>query len=333
MATEQDDQADRAIPSPRKATEWLLALNEAPDDVLLQRRFQAWLTEDPAHERDWISVNSMFDQLGIALSPDTVPVEAAKVVPFPANRATKRRRLAVMAVGLAAACVAAGVFSPELLLRLQADQITGVAQQREVTLADGSTIRLAPSSAIATHFTAGRRDVRLLRGEAFFQVTHDAKRPFVVTTGAVQTTDVGTAFDVRRNAADTTVAVREGAVQVETSGSPHGVREVLRAGDEIRVQTHGDRVFDVARRHIEPEEVALWTSARAMVRDRTVGDAVEAIRPWFHGVIVLRGDLAHQPLTGVYNLSDPLEALAAVAHAQGATMYRISPWIVVLSAR
>ena len=333
MATEQDDQAHGTIPSPRKATEWLLALNEAPDDVLLQRRFQAWLTEDPAHERDWISVNSMFDQLGIALSPDTAPVEAATVVPFPANRATKRRRLAVMAVGLAAACVAAGIFSPELLLRLQADQMTGVAQQREVTLADGSTIRLAPSSAIATHFTAECRDVRLLRGEAFFQVSHDAKRPFVVTTGAVQTTDVGTAFDVRRNAADTTVAVREGAVQVESSGSPHGVREVLRAGDEIRVETHGDRVFDVARRHIEPEEVALWTSARAMVRDRTVGDAVEAIRPWFHGVIVLRGDLARQPLTGVYNLSDPLEALAAVAHAQGTTMYRISPWIVVLSVR
>lgn len=333
MATEQDDRADGIIPSPRKATEWLLALNEAPDDVLLQRRFQAWLAEDPAHERDWISINSMFDQLGAALLPDTTPVAAATVVPFPANRGTKRRRLAVMAVGLAAACVAAGVFSPDLLLRLQADQMTGVAQQRAITLADGSTIRLAPSSAIATHFTAGRRDVRLLRGEAFFQVTHDAKRPFVVTTGAVQTTDVGTAFDVRHNAADTTVAVREGAVQVESRGAPHGVREVLRAGDEIHVEAHGDRVFNVARRHVEAEDVALWTSARAMVRDRTVGDAVEAIRPWFRGVIVLRGDLARQPLTGVYNLSDPIEALAAVAHAQGATMYRISPWIVVLSAR
>ncbi|PYD71796.1 FecR/PupR family sigma factor regulator [Novacetimonas hansenii] len=51
MATEQDDRAEGTIPSPRKATEWLLALNEAPDDVLLQRRFQAWLTEDPSHER------------------------------------------------------------------------------------------------------------------------------------------------------------------------------------------------------------------------------------------------------------------------------------------
>ena len=41
MATEQDDQADRAIPSPRKATEWLLALNEAPDDLILQIQSQA----------------------------------------------------------------------------------------------------------------------------------------------------------------------------------------------------------------------------------------------------------------------------------------------------
>lgn len=333
MATEQQDRADGAISPPRTATEWLLALNEAPDDVLLRRRFQAWLTEDPAHERDWISVNTMFDQLGSALSPDTSPAGTSTVVSFPANRGVKRRRLALVAVGLAAACVATGVFSPEILLRFRADQMTGVALQRDVTLADGSTIRLAPSSAIATHFTAGRRDVRLLRGEAFFQVAHDTKRPFVVTTGAVQTTDVGTAFDVRRNDADTTVAVREGAVQVEGNGSPGEVPEVLHAGDEIRVSTNGGGLSGVARRHVEPEEVALWTSARAMVRDRTVGDAVDAIRPWFHGVIILRGDIARQPLTGVYNLSDPLEALAAVAHAQGAAMYRISPWIVVLSAR
>lgn len=271
MATEQQNRADGAIPSPRTATEWLLALNEAPDDVLLQRRFQAWLTEDPAHERDWISVNSMFDQLGSALSPNTSPVETSSVVSFPANRGAKRWRLAHVAVGLVAACVAVGVFSPEILLRFRADQMTGVAQQREVTLADGSTIRLAPSSAIATHFTVGRRDVRLLRGEAFFQVVHDTKRPFVVTVGAVQTTDVGTAFDIRRNDADTTVAVREGAVQVEGNGSPGGLPEVLHAGDEIRVSTNGGSVSDVARRHVEPEEVALWTSARAMVRTEQSG--------------------------------------------------------------
>ncbi|MDT8873431.1 hypothetical protein RAA17_25705 [Komagataeibacter rhaeticus] len=105
-------------------------------------------------------------------------------------------------------------------------------------------------------------------------------------------------------------------MQVEGNGSLRGLPEVLHAGDEIRVSPNRGGVSGVARRHVEPEEVALWTSARAMVRDRTVGDAVDAIRPWFHGVIILRGDIARQPLTGVYNLSDPLEALAAVAHAQ-----------------
>ena len=70
----------------------------------------------------------------------------------------------ISAVGLAACLLAVAV--PSLLVRLEADYLTTTAQSRLVTLEDGTTVYLAADSAIKTEFSASRRQVRLLAGEA-----------------------------------------------------------------------------------------------------------------------------------------------------------------------
>ncbi len=61
------------------------------------------------------------------------------------------------------------------------------------------------------------------------------------------------------------------------------------------------------------DQVASWMQGQLVVKNRPVGEVVDALRPYFDGLVVLRGTaLADQPLTGVYNLSDPVEALRAV---------------------
>ncbi|CAM3142190.1 hypothetical protein CFR75_15705 [Komagataeibacter xylinus] len=346
MPTEPDDEAARDIRPPRRATEWLLALNEAPDDDALRRRFEAWRAEDPAHERDWLTTSHLFDQLGPALSPDLTgsgvmsagtdrpDTALGSSAAIPLRRPAGRRgKFVLPALMLAAACVAAVLLTPDLLLRLRADQMTGVAEQRTITLADGSAIRLAPSAAVAIRYTGTQRAITLLRGEALFSVRHDPARPFTVTAGPVRTTDIGTTFDIRHEDQGATIAVCDGAVQVEDGTDGHAIRERLQAGDEIRISRNADGSPAFRRDTISPQEIALWTRSRAIIRDRTVKDAVDAIRPWFHGMIIVQLALARQPLTGVYTLSDPAAALAAVARAEDATMRQISPWIVVLSTR
>jgi transmembrane sensor len=82
------------------------------------------------------------------------------------------------------------------------------------------------------------------------------------------------------------------------------------------------------------EEVASWTRKRLVVKNRPVADIVDALRPYFDGMILVRGaGLAEARLTGVYDLTQPVEALRAVARAQGATVREITPWVVILSAR
>lgn len=89
---------------------------------------------------------------------------------------------------------------------------TVVGEQETVLLADGSTIILNTNSEVMVDLTDKRRSIKLLRGEAHFDVASDASRPFLVYAKDGIVKAVGTAFTVhvRNNAVEVTVS--EGVV-------------------------------------------------------------------------------------------------------------------------
>ncbi|MBW4051178.1 MAG: hypothetical protein HIU85_06905 [Proteobacteria bacterium] len=90
---------------------------------------------------------------------------------------------------------------------------TGADGLSRVFLADGSVVTMNANTELRVHFTAARRNVTLLSGEAHFSVTHDTHRPFEVHAGNRIVVAVGTAFDVRLEAGqDVEVTVTEGRV-------------------------------------------------------------------------------------------------------------------------
>ncbi len=115
------------------------------------------------------------------------------------------------------------------------DYATGIGGMRALRLADGTQVELNTN----TRLQAGDRTVTLKSGEAYFDVVHDAGRPFTVYAGNRRITDIGTRFAVFRNGDDVRVTVREGKVRVESLDGqgqdavlvPAG-REVIAAGSE-----------------------------------------------------------------------------------------------------
>ncbi len=89
---------------------------------------------------------------------------------------------------------------------------------KQVKLADGSVVWLRPGSRLRFDekaFGMKQRMMELQEGEVFFDVVHDANRPFVVQTGSVQTTDIGTSFDIKKEEEkDVVVTVATGEVKV-----------------------------------------------------------------------------------------------------------------------
>jgi transmembrane sensor len=321
--------------TPATASDWLIALGEQPANDELRARFEAWLAASPDHQRDWAEVARTTEVLGHA-EPAHRHEWGAFVRQRKADRAAasgaasagRRRRRMVGLAALAAAACLAFVFGGNLMLRIEADHMTETAEQRRVQLADGTVVLLAPESAIDVVYGAGTRRVRLLKGRAYFDVAAD-RRPFVVQAGEVEARDIGTAFDIGLDVRGVDVAVREGIVDVGAARVPAALAERLLAGDWVRVTTTGR----IERGRLPADQVASWMQGQLVVKNRPVGEVVDALRPYFDGLVMLSGaSLADQPLTGVYNLSDPVEALRAVARAQGASMHRISPWLIVISA-
>ena len=199
-----------------------------------------------------------------------------------------------------------------------------VAKTRAVDLPDGSRLQLAPQSAVAFSFDAGRRQVELLRGEAWFDVVPVADQTFRVIAGDVKVTVLGTGFEVRRDGRDVSVAVEHGRVQVESAA----VSQILGAGDVLRLGENGQPTAEA----VSPELIASWRSGQLVAKDQTIRAAAAALNRYFEGWIVVADDeLGRQPLTGVYSLSNPRASLSAIARVQGATVREISPWLLVIS--
>src|SRR5690606_20728867 len=124
-----------------------------------------------------------------------------------------RRGVPAVAAALAASLVIAlgGVW---WLTEVRGAYATRPGEQKVATLKDGSRIALNTDTRLDVRFDAGRRRIRLDRGEAMFEVAHDADRPFVVVAGDTRVQALGTVFIVRRTGDDVVVTLVKGRVAV-----------------------------------------------------------------------------------------------------------------------
>ena len=99
---------------------------------------------------------------------------------------------------------------------------------RHLPLPDGSWLTLNTQTALDVEFGAKLRRVRLLQGEAFFQVAKDPSRPFIVIGPNAQVRTVGTSYSVRLSAPDAmNVLVSTGRVAIEAVDRERGPFAVL----------------------------------------------------------------------------------------------------------
>lgn len=297
----------------REALDWMILLQERPDDEAVQAAFRRW-RHAPACDAAWRELDHVGDLIR--------QVDASKrAPPVAALRRWKR------GLPLAMAACLAGIFVGRAVLpQALANQSTGTGEVRVMRLADGSRITLAPQSAIAVDGRSARQ-VRLLRGTGFFEVRHDATHPFRVVVGKVVATDLGTAFEVRRDDDGARIAVREGRVRAACR-HPAIVPVDLGVGDRVALDCFAG---SYRTSKVPPSAVASWTQGMLRVTDRPLSEVVEALRPWHRGLLVARGAGMARHVTGVYDLRHPDRALAALSRAHGVTVRRTTPWLTIVS--
>lgn len=188
----------------------------------------AWVALDPSHgfafakaEAGWELTERLnelpagrIDALSPATAPSVQPAPNEDTLPIPFF---SRRAL----FGWATAAAVTGV-AATIALRLfgTVDHYrTAVGETRKVTLADGSTVYLNTDSSIEVALRKNIRLIKLLKGEARFDVAHDTTRPFIVEADGTQVRALGTMFSVRLRTDLTELTVIEGVVAVKNGAS------------------------------------------------------------------------------------------------------------------
>ena len=178
-----------------------------------------WMGRSPAHAREIREVAALSGRLAV-LTELAPALEQSAGVGHDLRRPPRRARLLAPAFAAAAMLVVAGgmlmsglFFSADATPEIYK---TAVGEYQTIALADGTSVSLNTDSQIEVDFNDDERRVRLINGEALFEVAANPKRPFVVYSDTAVAEAVGTSFVVRLREAVTELAVVEGVVAFST---------------------------------------------------------------------------------------------------------------------
>ena len=324
MTVDPDKKIELPTGKAEEAADWLLRLQKGATEPRLKAEFERWLAASLGNRLAWERTCKVWRNLGLVEPEFKNLWEDAPHLPGEAAIKPSRRRWSVrhyagVAVAAASLCLAV-LFVPAFFVRFEADYQTSTAEARTITLEDGSRVELAAASALSTNFKDGRRTVKVLKGEAFFDVVPDKARPFVVEAKNVTVQVLGTAFDVDLTDGVTQVALAHGSVEASFRNAPP---TRLVPGEMLIVDASGA----IRKENVSVEDIGGWRKGELYVVDATIGSVVEQIQR-YHPAWLTMADkrLAEQRVTGFYNLRDPDRALEALVepyrgkvHAIGGT--------------
>lgn len=155
-----------------------------------------------------------------------------------------------------------------------------------ITLSDGSTVVLNAGSTLkyTDTFPENIREV-FLEGEAFFEIRHDSSRKFVVHTGELQTTVLGTAFNVSAYPGQAViVTVKKGKVSI---GDENRVLGIINPNEQVALNP---ALKAVNRKPVDSHSVTAWIERDIMFEDVTMSDAIFQLARRFDVSITLKDE-------------------------------------------
>jgi ferric-dicitrate binding protein FerR (iron transport regulator) len=248
-----------------------------------KRILQSWLDEDAANQRYYDTLKSTWT-LAAKAHADFEPATEKNWEVFQRHiTATGKRsifhtyrtafRVAATVVLLAGAATSYFVFfhHPDVKVFTQAKE------KKTITLPDGSKVFLNQQSSMryAAGFDGSERAVHL-EGEAFFEVTQQSDKPFIVYTKHTQTQVLGTSFDVKSyNPAAVEVSVVSG--KVAFSGRNNQQRLVLSSGNRGVLQSEQT----LKQMPIEDPNFMAWKENRLSFQDTRISDVINTLEGYF----------------------------------------------------
>ncbi|MEO6376682.1 MAG: FecR domain-containing protein [Caulobacteraceae bacterium] len=289
--------------------------------------FTTWRNADPANAAAFQHLQAGIDALHEAYSA-SAELRSFRDAAIRAGQRLQRRRLAVAASIVLVGSVSVAAWRlglPSALFKHAPPPVaeaapsifeTAVGVRSSVVLPDGSKVTLNTRSRIEASFTGEKRSIKLLSGEALFEVAKDKARPFEVVVGGRRIVAVGTAFDVRLDSKRVELTMIEGRVGVASVASPaprpdgtSGLQ--VAAGQRLIADLRSDSVWT---EKVDPEAVGLWRQGKVEFANTPLADAVAEMNRYSSIAIVVEDQsLAALPISGMFFTAKPENFITALS--------------------
>ena len=288
----------------------------APVEVV---EFQRWIAAAAENRREYEALETLWGDLDQVGDPRRAMASAA---PRASVGLMSRRGLLLGATGVAAAVVAGVALGvPEWF---DGGMRTGVGEQRQLTLADGSRVDLDADSALSLQFTPQERRLTLQRGRAFFDVAPDRARAFSVTAAGGVTTATGTQFSVHLWSNEVTVAVSESAVSIRAGAA---ALTQLRAGEAVSYDASGIGETE----QVSDAQASAWRRGKLIFEDRPLRQVIADVNRYRSGTIMVTDNtLLRLRVSGIFDIRQPDGVLEAITRSLPVRSVALTRYLVLL---
>ncbi|MEQ9165420.1 MAG: DUF4974 domain-containing protein [Fulvivirga sp.] len=189
-------------------------------------------------------------------------------------------------------------------------RMTQKGQKSTVILSDGSKVILNSLSKISypKYFTDSSRLIHL-EGEAFFEVSKDPKRPFTVTANKVETTALGTSFNINSRSSIQKVLLATGKVLVSAKNSE---QHILTPGEGVEVNAENG---DSKKFQFDQEKALGWKDGIIYFEDSSVDEIISVLELWYDVKIEIEKPIKNKSYTGRFDNESLRNVLESISFA------------------
>ncbi len=285
-------------------------------DWLERRENEEWTAEDDAALQEWLAESHIhmvsYLRLRAAWSRADRLVVLRQPSPIPGG---ERRKLFPVVLRVAAVFVVAALLSVGVRYAISPESktyATALGERSRIVLADGSRVELNTDTTITEVITEKARVVNLEKGEAFFEVRHDAHRPFVVTVAGHRITDIGTKFFVRKAAGRLEVGVTEGRIDFKAVDGALQTGVLQLGAGKVVIATDNDVVV-TTKSYVALANALAWRTGMVVFNHTTLAEAAAELNRYNHEKLVIADPAASRLLIGGKFRTNDVATFARVA--------------------
>lgn len=320
-----------------QASLWIARLDGGPLSEREHAEFQEWINRSPANRAEIRRLCAFWNELNdlTALTEAGAPVRQRSAVRYRiAGALAASAALLLLVVSLTFLAVPEPSQLPDF-------HAVDIGAQKTVELQDGSVMQLNTGSHAKIEYTDDVRRIRLLNGEAYFDVAHDPDRPFLVEVGGTTVRAVGTAFLVHLRQRDLEVLVTEGVVELFTeqaadtgladTAAPAPQPVAISAGQRAVRTDDSESLQPVTAQDIQRK--LAWRDRVLAFFDTPLSEVVSEMSRYTSTTIMISDpELGQLRIGGYFKLGETDALLGALESSFGVRVIRVDDKLVYLAA-